>query len=203
MVLHSHVLAFEITRFCTEPFKKRCGLALGRTGRHTADKADYRQRRLLRARRERPRGHRAAEQGEELAPVIRSPCRRATRALLGVHGLNCVVIIVHHCGIVGSRPRGHTSLTGACDGQIAVERDDNGTISIKVEFMKDDEAGAIPTVKRRPDLPASAFAFVLILSAPGRRSAAHVAPCEHTRLSTSKTPHGTKNPHGEGHGPEC
>ena len=46
---HSHVLAFEITRFFTEPFKKRGGLALGRTGRHTADKADYRHGRLLAA----------------------------------------------------------------------------------------------------------------------------------------------------------
>src|SRR5262249_40136536 len=38
VVLHSHVLAFEITRFFTEPFKKRCGLALGRTGRHPLTK---------------------------------------------------------------------------------------------------------------------------------------------------------------------
>ena len=36
---------------------------------------------------------------------------------------NCVVIIIHHCGIEGSRPRGHTSLTGAADAQIAVKRD--------------------------------------------------------------------------------
>jgi hypothetical protein len=49
VVLHSHVLAFEITRFFTEPFKKRGGLALGRTGRHTADKADYRHGPLPRA----------------------------------------------------------------------------------------------------------------------------------------------------------
>ena len=34
----------------------------------------------------------------------------------------CVVSIVHHCGVQGSRPRGHTSLTGADDAQIAVER---------------------------------------------------------------------------------
>jgi RecA-family ATPase len=35
---------------------------------------------------------------------------------------NCFVGIVHHCGIDGSRPRGHTSLTGAIDVQIAVAR---------------------------------------------------------------------------------
>src|SRR5262249_12870332 len=67
VVLHSHVLAFETTRF-TEPFKKRGGLALGRTGRHTADKADYRHCRLLRARRERPRDRRAAECSQQFPP---------------------------------------------------------------------------------------------------------------------------------------
>jgi hypothetical protein len=28
---------------------------------------------------------------------------------------NCAVIIIHHCGIEGSRPRGHSSLSGAVD----------------------------------------------------------------------------------------
>src|SRR5215471_4300735 len=72
VVLHSHVLAFEITRFFTEPFKKRGGLALGRTGRHTADKAAYRHSRLLRPRRARPCGRRAAEKRDELAPFDHS-----------------------------------------------------------------------------------------------------------------------------------
>jgi RecA-family ATPase len=35
---------------------------------------------------------------------------------------DCVVPIVHHCGIDGTRPRGHTSLTGAADAQVAVKR---------------------------------------------------------------------------------
>ena len=52
----------------------------------------------------------------------------------------CAVIIVHHCGINDSRPRGHTSLTGAADAQLAVKRDLNGTICVTVEFMKDGEA---------------------------------------------------------------
>ena len=30
----------------------------------------------------------------------------------------CAVALVHHCGIEASRPRGHTSLTGAADAQI-------------------------------------------------------------------------------------
>ena len=55
---------------------------------------------------------------------------------------HCAVIIVHHCGIAANRPRGHTSLSGADDAQIAVERDgDSGVITASVEHMKDGEAG--------------------------------------------------------------
>src|SRR5262245_43379898 len=35
----------------------------------------------------------------------------------------CAVIIVHHCGVDGTRPRGHTSITGTTETQIAVSRD--------------------------------------------------------------------------------
>lgn len=55
---------------------------------------------------------------------------------------DCLVIIVHHCGIVGTRPRGHTSLTGADDAQIAIERSEDGIITATVEHMKDGEASA-------------------------------------------------------------
>ena len=47
------------------------------------------------------------------------------------------VIIIHHCGTDGSRPRGHTSLTGAVDTQLAVKRNDEGTVLATIEFMKD------------------------------------------------------------------
>jgi hypothetical protein len=59
----------------------------------------------------------------------------------------CLVVIVHHSGLEGGRPRGHTSLPGADDVQIKVERDSNGTgtITATVEHMKDDEAGATVT----------------------------------------------------------
>ena len=50
---------------------------------------------------------------------------------------DCVVIIVHHCGIDGSRPRGHTSLTGATDVQLSCKRDKQGNIVIEVEYAKD------------------------------------------------------------------
>ena len=53
----------------------------------------------------------------------------------------CVVIIIHHCGVAGSRPRGHTSLSGADDAQIAVERDGADNVVATVEHMKDGEAG--------------------------------------------------------------
>jgi hypothetical protein len=46
---------------------------------------------------------------------------------------DCLVIIIHHCGIVGGRPRGHSSLGGADDVQITV----------KVVHMKDDESGLV------------------------------------------------------------
>jgi hypothetical protein len=54
----------------------------------------------------------------------------------------CLVLIVHHCGVVGTRPRGHTSLPAAADAQIAVERDKDGIITATIEHMKDAEASA-------------------------------------------------------------
>ena len=41
----------------------------------------------------------------------------------------------------GSRPRGHTSLTGAADAQLAVRRTANGVITTTVEWMKDGPEG--------------------------------------------------------------
>lgn len=54
---------------------------------------------------------------------------------------HCAIIIIHHCGINGERPRGHTSLTGAADAQIAVKRDRTGRVITVVEFMKDGAEG--------------------------------------------------------------
>ena len=59
----------------------------------------------------------------------------------------CTVVIVHHCGVQGGRPRGHTSLSGADDVQIAVNRDKDGNIIASVEHMKDGEAGAVIACK--------------------------------------------------------
>jgi AAA domain len=54
---------------------------------------------------------------------------------------DCAVIVVHHCGLDGNRPRGHTSLTGAADAQLSVSRDAAGNIVMTVEYMKDGPEG--------------------------------------------------------------
>jgi hypothetical protein len=59
------------------------------------------------------------------------------------HAFNSLVVVVHHCGVAGSRPRGHTSLAGADDVQIRIERDKKGIIQATIEHAKDFEAGAI------------------------------------------------------------
>jgi len=54
----------------------------------------------------------------------------------------CLVVVVHHSGVDASRPRGHTSLAGAVDAQIAVKKDAAGAILATVELSKDFESGA-------------------------------------------------------------
>jgi hypothetical protein len=56
---------------------------------------------------------------------------------------NCVVIIVHHCGIDGTRPRGHTSLSGAIEAQIAINRDESKNVIATVEYMKEGPEGDV------------------------------------------------------------
>jgi hypothetical protein len=57
---------------------------------------------------------------------------------------NCLVAIVHHCGHVETRPRGHSSLPGAIDGQIKIERPERGTrMTAEVELMRDGPEGRI------------------------------------------------------------
>lgn len=53
----------------------------------------------------------------------------------------CAVIIIHHCGVDGTRPRGHTGLTGAVDAQLAVNKDPDKTVLITLELMKDGPQG--------------------------------------------------------------
>ena len=51
------------------------------------------------------------------------------------------VIIVHHSGHDTSRPRGHSSLTGAVDAQLAVKRHAD-KMTVEVEWMRDGPEGA-------------------------------------------------------------
>ena len=75
------------------------------------------------------------ENGEDMTAYIRA-------AGVIQEAFGCVVIVVHHCGVEGKRPRGHTSLSGACDAQIAVKRDASGTIVANLEWAKDGPEGA-------------------------------------------------------------
>ncbi len=54
---------------------------------------------------------------------------------------DCLVVIVHHCGHDGERPRGHSSLMGALDVQIAVRKDGDGNVVAELELAKDGETG--------------------------------------------------------------
>jgi hypothetical protein len=62
----------------------------------------------------------------------------------------CTVLIVHHCGLNETRPRGHTSLIGAVDAQIAVSERGSDLIIAQVEFMKDGPDGAVFGGRRAP-----------------------------------------------------
>jgi hypothetical protein len=67
---------------------------------------------------------------EDMSAYVRA-CDRLREAF------QCAVIVIHHCGVETNRPRGHTSLSGAVDAQIAVKQDKGGNIVATVEYMKD------------------------------------------------------------------
>jgi putative ABC transport system substrate-binding protein len=66
-IFDRHALAFDIAGFL-QTLAKRAQSVRERIGRCRMEKPDHRHRRLLRARPERPRRHRAAEQSDELPP---------------------------------------------------------------------------------------------------------------------------------------
>jgi hypothetical protein len=73
--------------------------------------------------------------GDENSPADMAKLIRAADALHLAFG--CLVVLIHHCGVAGSRPRGHTSLAGANDVQISVAKNDDGLVTVTVEHMKD------------------------------------------------------------------
>ena len=62
---------------------------------------------------------------------------------------DCAVIIVHHCGIDGTRPRGHTSLSGATDAQLSAVRNTDDSVIVKLEWMKDGPEDVVITSRTR------------------------------------------------------
>jgi hypothetical protein len=78
--------------------------------------------------------------GSESADEDMGAYIRAADAIRETFG--CAVIIIHHCGLDATRPRGHTSLLGAADAQIAVKRDASGNVVARVEYLKDGASGA-------------------------------------------------------------
>jgi AAA domain len=78
-------------------------------------------------------------EGSESSDQDMSAYVRAADAIRDAFG--CLVVIVHHCGHNGDRPRGHSSLMGALDVQIAVRRDAADNIVAELELSKDGETG--------------------------------------------------------------
>jgi hypothetical protein len=85
---------------------------------------------------------------------------------------HCAVPIVHHCGVKGERPRGHTSLTGAAEAQLAVERHADNNIVVLVEHMKDGPEGAaiasrLQTVELGTDEDGEPISSCVVVEAEG------------------------------------
>jgi hypothetical protein len=82
--------------------------------------------------------------GDENNPRDMSEFIKAADAIR--NAFDCLVIIVHHCGVEGTRPRGHSSLGGAADAQLRVTR--NGPfVTATVEWMKDGAEGCCVTCR--------------------------------------------------------
>jgi uncharacterized protein YjiS (DUF1127 family) len=98
----------------------------------------------------------------------------------------CAVIIVHHCGVEGTRPRGHTSLTGAVDTQLAVRRDAAENVIVTVEWMKDGAEGDVITSRlERVEIGTDADGDAI--------SSCVVVPVEGQPVTASSQPKLTKN----------
>ena len=89
-----------------------------------------------------------------------------------VQELSCAVVIVHHCGIDASRPRGHTSLSGAVESQLKVERASTGEVIVTVELAKDFEEGIeivsrLERVELGTDIDGDLITSLVLLPAEG------------------------------------
>jgi hypothetical protein len=72
---------------------------------------------------------------EDMAKYLRAAVAMAAQ-------FQCLVLIVHHCGYDETHPRGHTSLRGGADGDIAVTKDAAGRVCTEVKNLRDGPEGA-------------------------------------------------------------
>ncbi len=79
--------------------------------------------------------------GSESSDEDMSAYVKAADAIRDAFG--CLVVVIHHCPHDALRPRGHSSLIGATDVQIAVRRDPEDNVVAELELAKDMEAGLI------------------------------------------------------------
>src|SRR5262249_33085607 len=113
--------------------------------------------------------------GSENKPEDMSKFIRAADAIWVA--FECLVVIVHHSGIDPKRPRGHTSLPGADEVQIKVERPDAGPITTTVGNMKEEGPGAavisrLEPVELGPDDDGEIMSSCVIVASDGPAAAA-------------------------------
>jgi AAA domain len=77
--------------------------------------------------------------GSESKDADMSACVAAASAIR--EAFKCLVVIVHHCGWDETRPRGHSSLSAAIEGQLAVTRQETH-ITVQIEFLRDGPEGS-------------------------------------------------------------
>jgi AAA domain len=101
----------------------------------------------------------------------------------------CAVALVHHCGVEGTRPRGHTSLTAAVDAQIAIERGLSlNEVVARVEFAKDFAEGGearsrLESVELGVDVEGDPISSMVVLPLADRIA---VSPNDQPRLSKNQ-----------------
>src|SRR5262249_25436280 len=106
-ILDRHVLAFDVAGFTSA--LPECGQKVRIVGRRqAAEKPDHRHRRLLRARRERPRDYRAAEQRNEIAPPHSITSSASASSLSGTVRPSVFAVL---------RLTTNSYLVGACTGR--------------------------------------------------------------------------------------
>ena len=93
---------------------------------------------------------------------------------------DCLVVIIHHAPHDGSRPRGHSSLIGALDVQIAVRKEGDAVIT-ELELAKDMEVGLrfasrLEKIELGRDADGDPLASLVVREADGAlKAAAHAS----------------------------